>query len=108
MDILFNERRNLSFPQLDGRVGTDAMLLALDENYTGDRVFALMTGLVSMIRTSYGNKAEFYMLDDLEPQALYNSARNIEILVWRLKQKGDRFIYRPSEVFPDRAIQYVG
>nr|WP_320115863.1 hypothetical protein [uncultured Desulfuromonas sp.] len=24
------------------------------------------------------------------------------------KAKGDRFIYRPSEVFPDRAIQYVG
>ena len=89
MDILFNKRRNLSFPQLDDKLGTEAMLLALDENYTGDRVFALMTGLLSMIRTSYGNKAEFYMLDELEPQALYNSARNIEILVWRLKARVD-------------------
>jgi len=89
MDILFNERRDLSFPQLEGKLGTDAMLLALDENYTGDRVFALMTGLVSMIRTSYGNKPEFYMFDELEPQALYNSARNIEILVWRLKSRVD-------------------
>ena len=85
--ILFNKQRNLSFPQLDGRLGTDAMLLALDENYSGDRVFALMTGLLSMIRTSYGNKAEFFMLDELEPQGLYNSARNIEILVWRLKAR---------------------
>nr|WP_320115870.1 hypothetical protein [uncultured Desulfuromonas sp.] len=89
MDILFNEQRNLSFPQLDDKLGTEAMLLALDENYTGDRVFALMTGLLSMIRMSYGNKAEFYMLDELEPQALYNSARNIEILVWRLKARVD-------------------
>lgn len=89
MDILFNERRDLLFPQLEGKLGTDAMLLALDENYTGDRIFALMTGLVSMIRTSYGNKPEFYMFDELEPQALYNSARNIEILVWRLKSRVD-------------------
>ena len=89
MDILFNEKRDLSFPQLDGKLGTNAMLLALDEEYSGDRVFALMTGLLSMIRTSYGNKAEFFMLDELEPQALYNSARNIEILVWRLKTRVD-------------------
>jgi hypothetical protein len=37
-----------------------------------------------MIMASYNDKAEFYVLDELDPQKLYNSARNVEIAVWKL------------------------
>ncbi|PLX99473.1 MAG: hypothetical protein C0622_10515 [Desulfuromonas sp.] len=86
---LFNAERNLSFAELDNRQGVAAILLALEPDYPRDRVFALMVGLISMVRSAYGNQPEFFMFDQLEPQLLYNSARNIEILVWRLKVRVD-------------------
>lgn len=57
---------------------------AFREDYTGDRVDALMRGLLSMVMRSYGDKTEVYVLDSLNPQSLYNGARNLEIAVWRL------------------------
>ena len=33
---------------------------------------------------------EFFILDSLDQQKLYNGARNIEILVWRLSNKRDQ------------------
>jgi hypothetical protein len=67
--------------------GTDAMLLAFDPEFEGDRVFAVMYGLYTMILRSYDNRCEMFILDYLNQQSLYNSARNIEILVWRLKER---------------------
>jgi len=78
---------SLAFEELDFKKSTDAMLLAFDADYAGDRVFALMAGLVGMIRASYGGREEFFMLQQLDEQALYNSARNIEILSWRLRHR---------------------
>ena len=46
-----------------------------------------MYGLYTMIYKSYNSKCELFMFDYLEAQSLYNSARNIEILVWRLKTR---------------------
>lgn len=77
----------LEFVELDHRQGVPAMLLAFDEDYPGDRVFALMAGLEGMIRLSYGNREEFYLFDTLKAQDLYNSARNLEILAWRLANR---------------------
>lgn len=57
---------------------------AFSNDYTGDRIDALMRGLLTMIMAAYDHKTGFYMLDSLDPQKLYNSARNIEIAVWRL------------------------
>lgn len=64
--------------------GTDAIELALNREYKGDRVFALMVGLVDMIRQSYDYQTEFYMFSELDGQKLYLSARNLEITLWRL------------------------
>jgi len=72
------------FEELDLKSGTEAMLLGFEPEFKGDRVFALMYGLYTMIHTSYDSKCEFFMPDYLSEQDLYNSARNIEILVWRL------------------------
>jgi hypothetical protein len=35
--------------------GIEAMLLSFDEHYQGDRVFALMVGMVGMVRKSYND-----------------------------------------------------
>jgi len=72
------------YVELDFKDSTDAILLGFEPEFKGDRVFSIMFGLYSMIRKSYNNKCEFFMLDSLDEQRLYNSARNIEILVWRL------------------------
>jgi len=37
-----------------------------------------------MIQTAFQDKTEFFLLDDLDPQDLYNAARNVEIAVWKL------------------------
>lgn len=72
------------FAELQGFYGVDAMQLALLENYAGDRVLALIGGLGGMMQNAFNDKTEFFMLDDLDPQRLHNSARNVEIAVWRL------------------------
>jgi hypothetical protein len=67
----------------------DMIQLGFDPDYTGDRVFAVMLGLYTMIHESYSGNCELFIVDFLNPQDLYNSARNIEILVWRLSNKRD-------------------
>lgn len=73
--------------ELKKKNGTEAVLLGFDPEFEGDRVFAMMYGLYTMIHQSYNSKCELFMLDYLDQQNLYNSARNIEIFVWRLKNR---------------------
>lgn len=86
---LFDGNPQWNFEELGGRKNTDALTLAFDDNYHGDRVMAFIAGLSSMIIASYNDKTEFYILDELDPQKLYNSARNIEIAVWKLSNDRD-------------------
>lgn len=72
------------FPELHNKRGAQAIHLAFQEDYQGDRVLALVAGLGSMIQRAFNDKAEFFILDDLDAQALYNAARNVEIAVWKL------------------------
>ena len=57
---------------------------AFREDYEGDRVKSLMEGLLTMTMASYDNKVELYLLDSLDPQKLYNAARNFETVDWQL------------------------
>lgn len=75
----------LDFPELDGRQGIDAMNLTFDPGFRGDRVFALVVGLGSMLRQAYGFKSEMFIHDRLNGAALQTSAGNVEILLWKLK-----------------------
>lgn len=81
---IFEGRHDWKFAGLEGRRGTEAIHLAFREDYPGDRVLALVAGLGGMIQTAFHDKTEFFMLDDLDPQALHNAARNVEIAVWKL------------------------
>ena len=73
-----------AFPELEGRREAQAAQLAFSANYQGDRVLALMAGLLGMVSAAFEHKDDFYVLDDLNEQKLYNCARNIEIAVWKL------------------------
>ena len=85
----FDEKSAFRFPELGNAQGADAIVLALKQDYAGDRVFAFGVGLASMVLLSYNGKTELYLIDSLDPQKLYNSARNIEIAAWKLAQARD-------------------
>jgi hypothetical protein len=72
------------FEALGGAQDTAAIKLALTPQYSGDRVLALVVGIQSMLFRAHGNKSAFFLTDSIEPQNLYNAARNIEIAVWKL------------------------
>ena len=72
------------FPELQGKKGTEAILLGLRDDYMGDRVLALIAGMGGMLNTAFNGKNEFFVHDDLNPQMLYNAARNLEIAAWKL------------------------
>ena len=85
----FDAHSEFRFAELGNTRGTDAIMLALKPEYAGDRVFAFGVGLASMVFLSYNGKTEFYLTDTLDPQKLYNSARNIEIAAWKLANSHD-------------------
>jgi hypothetical protein len=85
----FDPGARFRFSELHDAQGVDAILLALKPDYAGDRVFAFGTGLAGMIFRSYNSRTELYLTDTLDPQKLYNSARNVEIAAWKLGSARD-------------------
>ena len=79
----------LSYDELGRMQEIAALELVFDESFHGDRVFALTVGLGGMLRRAYGYDTESFMFDSQNPGVLETSARNIEILVWRLKNNRD-------------------
>jgi hypothetical protein len=89
LDRLLDPRTGWRLPETAGRRGTDAILLALREDFDGDRVAAFIAGMGGMLNVAFEEKTEFFMLDELDPQKLYNSARNLEIAAWKLATARD-------------------
>lgn len=100
IDRVFNQTHNWRFEELQNRKGVDAIYLTFDEDYEGDRVFSFIVGMTSMVMSAYEYKRRFYMFDTVDPQKLYNSARNMEIAVWKLEHdmdsNGEPFLYSNS------------
>lgn len=72
---------------LKGKKSIEALVLIFEPDYEGDRVYGMMYGLFTMLYAAYNEKCDLFLLDFLNAQNLYNAARNIEILVWRLKTR---------------------
>ncbi|MBF0285398.1 MAG: hypothetical protein HQL51_13180 [Magnetococcales bacterium] len=94
---LFDIRDGWHFTDDRRRNGVDILRQTFDDSFAGDRVFAFVAGLGSMLMASYDNRSKFSLLDDLDPQKLYNSARNIEVAFWKLshdrsKANGEPFL----------------
>ncbi|MBA3902076.1 MAG: hypothetical protein C0522_00125 [Rhodocyclaceae bacterium] len=107
---IFEGRHEWRFAELEGKRGTEAIQLAFREDYAGDRVLAFVAGLGGMIQASFHDKAEFFVLDDLDPQALHNAARNVEIAVWKLSNAhaagGELFLISNEASGPVRNLSF--
>jgi hypothetical protein len=53
-------------------------------DFAGDRVEALMKGLLVMHMAAFNHQTEFYLLTEVDAQKLYNAARNTEAVAWKL------------------------
>jgi len=84
---VFNGDHNWKFKRIDNAQDVDALNQVFDDNFKGDRVLSLITGLYTMLTKAHGDKTEFYIFDSLDPQKIYNASRNIEIIVWKLATK---------------------
>ena len=90
-DWVFNSKHDWKFKSINFAQGTDALDQVFDESFEGDRVLSLITGLYTMIRKAHGDKIEFFIFDSLNPQSIYNAARNIEIVLWKVSTKKNKF-----------------
>lgn len=94
---------------LDNKRDVEALSLAFRPDYTGDRVLALSVGLASMVQTSFNDKVEFFITDELDPQRLFNAARNVEIAAWKLNNDRDvdgNLILLSNDAGPPRNLSF--
>ena len=107
---VFDVQHDWNFQELNGKKGIDSLYLTFQESYQNDRVLAFITGLATMVLAAYNDKIDFFILDDLDPQKLYNSARNVEIAVWKLgnthDSKGDLFLLSNDIDGPIRNLSF--
>ena len=82
-------QHHFKFKEIDNKQGTEALFLAFDSNYQNDRVLPFIIGLHTMLLKAHNDKTEFYFTDKIEPQHIYNVARNIEIAAWKLSNARD-------------------
>lgn len=60
--------------------------IAFREDFAGDRVYAFVAGLQSMVNHAFDHRREYLLLDDLPTaQFIYNSARNLETAAYLLR-----------------------
>lgn len=83
------------FPEINNLQTTDAIFLAFKPEYHGDRVLSFIVGLHTMLLKAHNDKTDFYFTDSIDPQRVYNVARNIEIAAWKLSnaRKEDGTLY---------------
>lgn len=77
------------WPGLEGRSDVAALSHALSAAFEGDRVAAFIAACADTIITAHGGKRDFYYLDGVDPQFVFNAARNMEIALWILNTRRD-------------------
>lgn len=78
------QRLQNNWPEFNGAREGRVANLAFTESYEGDRVAALIYGLLTMLDATYEHKDEFFMFDALNEEKLFNCARNLEVALWKL------------------------
>lgn len=72
------------FADMQSKQGTEAIHLSFHPDYQGDRVLAFIVGIQTMLQKAHSDKKEFFLTDSIDPQSVYNVARNVEIAAWKL------------------------
>lgn len=90
-DWVFNgEQQHVwEFKEIVKKQDVEAIHLALSKDFQGDRVLAYIVGLQTMMLKAHGGKQDFYIVDSIHPQSVYNAARNVEIAAWKLANSRD-------------------
>lgn len=86
---VFRARQDWRFKEINELQGTEAIQQAFKPEFEGDRVLSFIVGLQTMLLKAHGGKNEFYLTDSIDPQNIYNAARNVEIAVWKLSNARD-------------------
>lgn len=86
---VFANQHGWQFEGINKAQGTDAIQQAFKPEYQGDRVLSFIAGIQTMLIKAHGGKSEFYLTDSVDPQSVYNAARNIEIAAWKLSNARD-------------------
>ena len=89
VDWVFEGNHGWKFEAIQNLQGTDAIFLTFKPEYQGDRVLPFIVGLQTMLIKAHGGKTEFFMTDQVDPQSVYNAARNVEIAAWKLSNARD-------------------
>ena len=77
-------QHHFQFAEINNLQDTNAIFLAFNPDYNGDRVLPFIVGMHTMLLKAHNDKTDFYLTDNLDPQRIYNVARNIEIAAWKL------------------------
>src|SRR3990167_2435403 len=82
-------QHHFQFAEINNLQDTNAIFLAFNPDYNGDRVLPFIVGMHTMLLKAHNDKTDFYLTDNLDPQRIYNVARNIEIAAWKLSNARD-------------------
>ncbi len=78
----------LNLQEFDSLKPDQLVRMAFNSDFTGDRVYAFVAGLQSMVNHAFDHRREYLLLDNLPTaQFIYNSARNIETAAYLLRTK---------------------
>lgn len=73
--------------ELQDKRDVAALSLALQPDFAGDRVAAFVHAAADMLITAHGGRTSFTLIDGLDPQHVFNAARNLEIANWILNSR---------------------
>ncbi|MEY4592720.1 MAG: hypothetical protein RIR18_1615 [Pseudomonadota bacterium] len=101
---------SLPSSELNGLKEGQVIAKAFSSDYQGDRVGAFILGMLQMTDAAFDYKDEFFMLDSLDVQKLYNLARNYEIAAWKLSNQmqanGEPWLYSNEASGPIRNLSF--
>ena len=86
---VFENQHGWRFTEINEAQDSYAIQQAFHPDFQGDRVLSLIAGLQTMLIKAHGGKTDFYIIDSIDPQNIFNAARNIETVVWQLSNKRD-------------------
>ena len=78
-----------AWPPLAGARDIAALSHALSPEFSGDRAAAFIHAAADMLITAHGGKRDIHLIDGLDPQRIYNAARNMETALWILNTRRD-------------------
>ncbi|MDH1253209.1 hypothetical protein N5C67_11155 [Comamonas thiooxydans] len=73
--------------ELQDKRDVAALSQALQPEFAGDRVAAFVHAAADMLITAHGGRTSFTLIDGLDPQHVFNAARNLEIANWILNSR---------------------